>query len=71
MGEIVKDGNIDREVIKVACPVVDGNDQGFYVTYRDAMKDGEVEYVPIEESDAIGESPVVARRTRKLTGDAS
>lgn len=32
----------EREVVKVACPKVPGNDLGFYLAYRDEMKPGEV-----------------------------
>ena len=44
MGDKIMDGNIEREVIKIACPVVEGNDQGFYLGYRDTMRDDEEEF---------------------------
>lgn len=40
---VIEDGK-EREVIKIACDVTTDNDQGFYIGYRDAMKEGEVEF---------------------------
>lgn len=44
MGFKIMDGNVEREVIKIACPVVEGNDQGFYLGYRDSMQENETEF---------------------------
>ena len=44
MGKKIMDGNIEREVVKIACPVVEGNDQGFYLGYRDVMREDETEF---------------------------
>ena len=44
MGIKIMDGNIEREVVKIACPLVEGNDQGFYLGYRDAMREDETEF---------------------------
>ena len=49
---IVEDGR-EREVIKISCPVTEDNDQGFYIGYRDAMKEDEVEFGEGAPSDAV------------------
>jgi hypothetical protein len=33
---------MERKLVKVACPVVDGNPDGYYMQYEDEMKEGEV-----------------------------
>lgn len=49
-----------REVIKVAHPVVDGNDSGYCLKYRDEMRPDEVEFVegdtPQPDAQAEGQS---------------
>ena len=44
MREMFNDNGVMREIIKVACPIIEGNDQGFYTQYRDAMRPDEFEY---------------------------
>lgn len=29
----------ERELVKVKCPIVEGNDSGYYVTYKDQMSE--------------------------------
>ena len=36
--------NAERKLVKVACPKVEGNELGYYLTYEDDMKDDEVIY---------------------------
>lgn len=45
----------EREVVKVACPLVPGNPDGFYLKYRDEMLPGEKIFgeAPIVEEPAI------------------
>ena len=50
-----------REVIKVAHPIVDGNDQGFVLKYRDEMREDETEFVEGEEA---GDEPAQRRPGR-------
>lgn len=40
---IVEDGR-EREVIKIACDVTEDNAHGFYIGYRDTMKEDETEF---------------------------
>ena len=30
----------NRELVRVACPIVEGNEQGFYLTYADEVPEG-------------------------------
>jgi hypothetical protein len=56
MGQKILVNGVERELVRVACPVVKGNDQGFYLSYRDLMREDEVEY----DSEAKPKADAVA-----------
>jgi hypothetical protein len=48
-------------LVKVACPIVDGNELGYYVTYEDEMKEGEVLYVESETKPEVVKAPAKSK----------
>lgn len=51
----------EREVVKVVCPKVPGNDLGYFLVYRDEMKPGEVLF----ESEKVTRGPGRPRKEDK------
>ena len=45
--------NQERELVKVKCPIVEGNDSGYYVTYKDQMSETDELYEPEAEKDRV------------------